>query len=153
MASEDDYGAGAAIFLAIPIGIIVGIAIVLFLTITEAARIYAKRAWPRWGTPVAKLLWAALMVFLLFLTGGTYMMLEPLTFDYGAYLASWSFLLWALLIEICDKYMSQFDPEPEQFTAPSIGGELEDFLTPSSGATDQSTNGSGQVRPGIAIGA
>lgn len=147
MSSSDNNGSGLAVIMAIPIAIIVGIGLLIFLALVEIARVYAKRAIGH-QTQIATILWLAGVVELVLLAAGFFLMQETATWYYGAYLASWSFLLYVLLIEVCDKYQARFDPPDLEL--PPLGGSLNDHLGPLDDPVAWPSSVNGAVDPAAA---
>ena len=100
--SFEDEVAGAAAGLGMLIMLIVMAVIVAFLVAmaTEIVRIYQTRAFQ--PTKTARILWIAAACLLgVWLLAGL-LALNPLFVPSAAYLASWSFLLYCIVVEACD---------------------------------------------------
>ncbi len=98
---EDDVS-GAAAGLAALITLIVMAVILAFLVAmaTEIVRIYQTRAFQ--PTRIARILWIALACLLgVWLLAGL-LALNPAFAPLSAYLASWGFLAYCIVVEVCD---------------------------------------------------
>lgn len=96
--SAENQAAGLAALIAL---IIMAVVVAFLVAMaTEIIRIYRARAFQ--PTRTARLLWAALAGLLgVWLLAGL-LALHPQSVPLAAYLASWSFLAYCIMVEVCD---------------------------------------------------
>jgi hypothetical protein len=84
---------------------------ILIVLLKELGRVYAARAFQ--PTRTARVLWIALAGLVGLWLLGAVLATNPANAVLGAYIASWAFLAFVLVVEGCDQYEKRFDPPPQ----------------------------------------
>jgi hypothetical protein len=101
---DEDLATG---LVALAVAAAVMLAVTILVLLTDLCRVFLERAFTR--TRTARILWVALVCLALALTISSILIASPPTLSVGIYLAAWSFLAFAVVVEGCDWYEGSSD--------------------------------------------